>query len=268
MLFDLRGRGRRRTVQVDLPEPRHPHGRRARAVRDRRRHQRRPHRRDPGQRRARRAGPTRSRSASTRSRSARRPTRATRRAWAQLAGLRFQLAGSGANYDQATQRLHRQGQGRACARRRPPGSATSALAGEKPDTTVANQMVQAYGVTGLQQLPGGGEGARVRHRRDAERRPSSSTPSSRCSRTAPSRRARRRCRPTRRSRSRRRRQRKTLRDQIKAAQQQLDTAAGSTTTRVSSAAGARGPGRRARSSAATIPDLARPCSSTGRAADS
>ena len=43
----------------------------------------------------------------------RRPTRRTRPPGRSSPALRFQLAGSGANYDQATQRLHRQGQGRA-----------------------------------------------------------------------------------------------------------------------------------------------------------
>jgi tetratricopeptide (TPR) repeat protein len=69
-------------------------------------------------------------------------------AWAQLAGLRFQLAGSGANYDQTTGAYTAKGkaillQAAAAWQRH------LSLAGEKPDTTVANQMVQAYGVTGL-----------------------------------------------------------------------------------------------------------------------
>ena len=69
-------------------------------------------------------------------------------AWAQLAGLRFQLAGSGANYDQTTGAYTAKGkaillQAAAAWQRH------LRLAGEKPDTTVANQMVQAYGVTGL-----------------------------------------------------------------------------------------------------------------------
>ena len=69
-------------------------------------------------------------------------------AWAQLAGLRFQQAGSGANYDQATGAYTAKGK----ALLTQASSAWQrhlALAGEKPDTTVANQMVQAYGVTGL-----------------------------------------------------------------------------------------------------------------------
>jgi len=69
-------------------------------------------------------------------------------AWAQLAGLRFQLAGSGANYDQTTGAYTAKGK----AILRQAAAAWQrhlSLAGEKPDTTVANQMVQAYGITGL-----------------------------------------------------------------------------------------------------------------------
>jgi hypothetical protein len=69
-------------------------------------------------------------------------------AWAQLAGLRFQLAGSGANFDQTTGAYTAKGK----AILRQAAAAWQrhlSLAGEKPDTTVANQMVQAYGVTGL-----------------------------------------------------------------------------------------------------------------------
>jgi tetratricopeptide (TPR) repeat protein len=69
-------------------------------------------------------------------------------AWAQLAGLRFQLAGSGENFDQTTGAYTAKGkailqQASAAWQRH------LSLAGEKPDRTVANQMVQAYGVTGL-----------------------------------------------------------------------------------------------------------------------
>ena len=74
------------------------------------------------------------------------------RAWAQLAGLRFQLAGSGANYDQATQVYTDKGK----AELRQASAAWQrhlALAGDKPDPTVANQMVQAYGISGLQNYP-------------------------------------------------------------------------------------------------------------------
>ena len=69
-------------------------------------------------------------------------------AWAQLAGLRFQQAGSGANYDQATGAYTAKGKA-LLAQASSAWQRHLALAGEKPDTTVANQMVQAYGVTGL-----------------------------------------------------------------------------------------------------------------------
>jgi len=69
-------------------------------------------------------------------------------AWAQLAGLRFQQAGSGANYDQATGAYTAKGKA-LLAQASAAWQRHLALAGEKPDTTVANQMVQAYGVTGL-----------------------------------------------------------------------------------------------------------------------
>ena len=78
------------------------------------------------------------------------PTNA--RVWAQLAGLRFQLAGSGANYDQATQVYTDKGK----AELRQASAAWQRhlkLAGDKPDPTVANQMVQAYGISGLQNYP-------------------------------------------------------------------------------------------------------------------
>jgi tetratricopeptide (TPR) repeat protein len=74
------------------------------------------------------------------------------RAWAQLAGLHFQLAGSGSNYDQATQVYTDKGK----AELRRASNAWQrhlALAGDKPDTTVANQMVQAYGISGLRNYP-------------------------------------------------------------------------------------------------------------------
>jgi tetratricopeptide (TPR) repeat protein len=72
--------------------------------------------------------------------------------WAQLAGLRFQLATTGENYDQATGTYTAKGK----AELRQAAAAWQrhlALAGEKPNTTVANQMVQAYGVAGLRNYP-------------------------------------------------------------------------------------------------------------------
>jgi tetratricopeptide (TPR) repeat protein len=74
------------------------------------------------------------------------------RTWAQLAGLRFQLATTGENYDQATGTYTAKGK----AELRQAAAAWQrhlALAGDKPNTTVANQMVQAYGVAGLRNYP-------------------------------------------------------------------------------------------------------------------
>ena len=150
------------------------------------------------------------------------------RVWAQLAGLRFQLAGSGANYDQATQVYTDQGK----AELRQAAAAWQRhlkLAGDKPDTTVANQMVQAYGISGLQNYPEAVKAleyvidatptatyqqyaqlAVLAHGAKQDRKATLSA--DKAVSLAP------------------KAQRKTLRDQIKAAQQQLDTAAGSTTT--------------------------------------
>ena len=154
------------------------------------------------------------------------PTNA--RVWAQLAGLRFQLAGSGANYDQATQVYTDKGK----AELRQASNAWQQhlkLAGDKPDTTVANQMVQAYGISGLQNYPEAVKAlefvidatptatfqqyaqlAVLAHGAKQDRKATLSA--DKAVSLAP------------------KAQRKTLRDQIKAAQQQLDTAAGSTTT--------------------------------------
>ena len=150
------------------------------------------------------------------------------RVWAQLAGLRFQLAGSGANYDQATQVYTDKGK----AELRQAADAWQRhlkLAGDKPDTTVANQMVQAYGISGLQNYPEAVKAlefvidatptatfqqyaqlAVLAHGAKQDRKATLSA--DKAVSLAP------------------KAQRKTLRDQIKAAQQQLDTAAGSTTT--------------------------------------
>ena len=73
-------------------------------------------------------------------------------ALAQLASLRFQVATTGENYDTASQAYTTKGK----AELRQSTAAWQrylALDPEKPDATVANQMVQAYGVSGLQQYP-------------------------------------------------------------------------------------------------------------------
>ena len=154
------------------------------------------------------------------------PTNA--RAWAQLAGLRFQLAGSGANYDQATQVYTDKGK----AELRQASAAWQRhlkLAGDKPDPTVANQMVQAYGISGLQNYPEAVKAlefvidatpnatfqqyaqlAVLAHGAKQDRKATLSA--DKAVSLAP------------------KAQRKTLRQQIKAAQQQLDAAAGGTQT--------------------------------------
>jgi tetratricopeptide (TPR) repeat protein len=146
------------------------------------------------------------------------------RAWAQLAGLRFQLATTGENYDQATGSYTTKGK----AELRRAAAAWQrhlALAGEKPDTTVANQMVQAYGVAGLRNY---GEAVKALEfvidatpkatyqqyaqlavlAHGAKQTRKATLSADKAVELAPSA------------------QRKTLRDQIKAAQQQLDSAAG------------------------------------------
>jgi hypothetical protein len=71
-------------------------------------------------------------------------------AWAQMASLRFQVATTGENYDQGTQQYTAKGK----AELRQASAAWQrylALNPEKPDERVANQMVQAYGPAGLRQ---------------------------------------------------------------------------------------------------------------------
>ena len=72
------------------------------------------------------------------------------RAWAELAGLRFQVATTGANYDQTNGVYTAKGK----AELRQASAAWQrhlALSPDKPDTQVAKQMVQAYGVAGLRE---------------------------------------------------------------------------------------------------------------------
>ena len=70
------------------------------------------------------------------------------RAWAELADVRFQAATSGANYDQTTGAYTAKGK----AELRRAAAAWQrhlALSGEKPNQRVANEMVTAYGAAGL-----------------------------------------------------------------------------------------------------------------------
>jgi tetratricopeptide (TPR) repeat protein len=72
------------------------------------------------------------------------------RAWAQLASLRFQVATTGENYDQANGAYTPKGK----AELRQASAAWQRhlrLNPDRPDTQVAKQMVQAYGVAGLRQ---------------------------------------------------------------------------------------------------------------------
>ncbi len=71
-------------------------------------------------------------------------------AWATLAGLRFQVATTGENYDQTTQAYTAKGK-EELRRAATAWDRYLSLDPKKPDVSVANQMVQAFGVTGLQQ---------------------------------------------------------------------------------------------------------------------
>jgi hypothetical protein len=71
------------------------------------------------------------------------------RAFAQLASLRFQVATTGENYDTASQAYTTKGKAE-LRRSTAAWQRYLALDPAKPDATVANQMVQAYGVSGLQ----------------------------------------------------------------------------------------------------------------------
>jgi hypothetical protein len=70
-------------------------------------------------------------------------------ALAQLASLRFQVATTGENYDTASQAYTTKGKAE-LRRSTAAWKRYLALDPAKPDATVANQMVQAYGVSGLQ----------------------------------------------------------------------------------------------------------------------
>jgi hypothetical protein len=73
-------------------------------------------------------------------------------AWAELTRVRVQTASSGENYDQATQTFTEKGK----AELRRAASAWQrylALDPRKPDANVANQMVRAYGPDGLADYP-------------------------------------------------------------------------------------------------------------------
>jgi tetratricopeptide (TPR) repeat protein len=146
------------------------------------------------------------------------------RAWAQLANLRFQVATTGVNYDQTNGTYTAKGKAElrkaAAAWQRHLG-----LSPKKPDTQVAKEMVQAYGVAGLRQY---GEAVKaLEFVIDATPKPTYQTyaqlavlahgakqdrkatlSANKAAELAP------------------KSQRKTVRDQIKAAQQQIDSISG------------------------------------------
>ena len=146
------------------------------------------------------------------------------RAWAQLAGLRFQLATTGENYDQATGTYTTKGK----EQLRQAAAAWQrhlALAGEKPDTTVANQMVQAYGVTGLRNYPEAVKA--LEFVIDATPNPTYQTYAQLAVLAHGAKQTRKATLAANKAVDLApKAQRKTLRQQIKAAQQQLDSAAG------------------------------------------
>jgi tetratricopeptide (TPR) repeat protein len=146
------------------------------------------------------------------------------RAWAQLAGLRFQVATTGANYDQTTGAYTAKGK----AELRAAAAAWQrhlALSPEKPDTQVAKEMVQAYGVAGLQQY---GEAVKaLEFVIDATPTPTYQTYAQLAVLAHGAKQDRKaKLAADKAVELAPKTQRKTVRDQIKAAQQQLDSVAG------------------------------------------
>jgi tetratricopeptide (TPR) repeat protein len=74
------------------------------------------------------------------------------RAWAQLADTRFQAATAGANYDQVNGVYTAKGKTE-LRRAAAAWQRHLALSADKPNTRVANEMVQAYGASGLRNYP-------------------------------------------------------------------------------------------------------------------
>lgn len=72
------------------------------------------------------------------------------KAWAQMASLRFQVATTGENYDQTTQSYTAKGKSE-LQRASAAWQRYLALNPSPPDDRIANQMVQAYGTAGLRQ---------------------------------------------------------------------------------------------------------------------
>jgi tetratricopeptide (TPR) repeat protein len=146
------------------------------------------------------------------------------RAWAQLAAVRFQSATSGAHYDQVNGVYTTKGK----AELRRAAAAWQrhlALSPEKPDTQVAKEMVQAYGVAGLQQY---GEAVKaLEFVIDATPKPTYQTYAQLAVLAHGAKQTRKETLATQKALDLApKSQRKTVSDQIKAAEQQLDSVAG------------------------------------------
>ena len=168
MLFDLRGRGRRRTVKIVYLALALLMGGGLVLFGIGGATQRRPRRRDHRQRRRRhehRHGSYKKRLKALEQRP-RRPTRSDAAPGPRSPAPRFQRAGVGDNFDPTTGAYTAKGK-RAAARRRPRrGTATSRSTRNKPDDRVAGLMVQAFGPAGLEPDPRG----RRRRRRSSPTR--------------------------------------------------------------------------------------------------
>ena len=150
-------------------------------------------------------------------------------AWAQLAVLRFQLATtSGENYDQTTGAYTDKGKAEL---RRAAGAWQRhlAIAGEKPNVTAAKDMVQAYGVAGLRNYAEAVKA--LEFVIDATPKPTFQTYAQLAVLAHGAKQDRKATLATNKAVDLApKAQRKTLRQQIKAAQQQLDASAGGTQT--------------------------------------
>ena len=248
MLFDLRGRGRRRTVQVDLPLARPAHGRRPHPVRDRRRHQRRPLRRHRRQRQQHHEHRHGLQEAARRLRAPAHGQPADTAALLGLTKLHFGNASTGENFNQ-TQRLHRE------ASRAAPGlrglAALPRANPAKPDADTATSWSRPTA------RPASSSTTRPsrpwRSSSTAARRPRTSTPSSPSWPPAPNRTARRACRGKGDRPRAKAKDRKQLKSEIDLQKSQLRSSSRPASERLTNA---------------PLPLAPRPCSSTGRAADS
>lgn len=142
------------------------------------------------------------------------------RAWAQLADVRFQLATSGENYDQTTGAYTAKGKGQ-LRRAAAAWQRHLALSGEKPNQRVANEMVTAYGATGLRNY---GEAVRaLEFVIDATPNPTYQTYAQLAVLAHGAKQTRKeKLAADKAAELAPKSQRKTVRDQIKAAEQQLD----------------------------------------------